>query len=253
MIRFFFSQVSSPESVRAFAADWQATGLPAINSLVLNAGNLNPSRQMTPDGAMESSWATAMCQSYLLTGLMLTSLHGSDSRIINVSSGGGLTVRCDIDDPFCQRREYDGTVQYAIAKRTQIELTEEWAERLDSRNVLMASMHPGWAETEGVAKSLPDFSASNQGKLRTPEQGSDTIVWLAAASRAAILRQAQASDEEAIGAPGSGLFWFDRAPTQKHFWLASTRISGEERKRLWKKCAQLFGTSFEAQSSIASS
>lgn len=244
-------QVSSPAAVREFAAEWQSAGRPAISSLVLNAGNLNQQRQMTADGTMEASWATAMCQSYLMTGLMLPSLHASDARIINVSSGGGLTVRCDLEDPFAERRTYDGTVQYAIAKRTQIELADEWSHRLASRpGLLMASMHPGWAVTEGVLSSIPDFAASNEGKLRTPEQGIDTIMWLAAASRDAILRQSTASDEKPVSglnaAPGSGLFWFDRAPAQKHFWLASTSISNEERKDLWKMCEKLFGWTYQA-------
>jgi hypothetical protein len=34
-----------------------------------------------------------------------------------------LTVKADIDDPFAEHRKFDGTQQYAFAKRTQIELT----------------------------------------------------------------------------------------------------------------------------------
>ena len=40
----------------------------------------------------------------------------------------------------------------------QIALTEKWAEKYKDKGVGFYSMHPGWAETPGVAKSLPDFS-----------------------------------------------------------------------------------------------
>jgi dehydrogenase/reductase SDR family protein 12 len=53
--------------------------------------------------------------------------------------------------------------------------------------------------------------------LRTPEQGADTIVWLAAARE-----------------PGdvTGRFWCDRHVRPTHR-LARTRETAEERERLW--------------------
>jgi hypothetical protein len=40
-------------------------------------------------------------------------------------------------------------------------------------------MHPGWTETEGVKKSIPGFYNAMKSRMRTLEQGADTIVWLA--------------------------------------------------------------------------
>jgi hypothetical protein len=42
----------------------------------------------------------------------------------------------------------------------QVALTEKWAEIYKNKGIGFYSMHPGWAETPGVAKSLPDFSKS---------------------------------------------------------------------------------------------
>ena len=42
-------------------------------------------------------------------------------------------------------------------------------------------MHPGWADTPGIKSSIPTFQRIMRPLLRTPEQGADTIVWLAAA------------------------------------------------------------------------
>ena len=40
-------------------------------------------------------------------------------------------------------------------------------------------MHPGWAVTEGVKKSIPGFYNFYKDSFRQVEQGADTIVWLA--------------------------------------------------------------------------
>lgn len=40
----------------------------------------------------------------------------------------------------------------------QVALTEKWAETYKNKGIGFYSMHPGWAETPGVAKSLPSFS-----------------------------------------------------------------------------------------------
>lgn len=37
-------------------------------------------------------------------------------------------------------------------------LTEKWTELHSNKGIGFYSMHPGWAETPGVAKSLPEFS-----------------------------------------------------------------------------------------------
>lgn len=44
--------------------------------------------------------------------------------------------------------------------RWQVALTEKWAETYKEKGIGFYSMHPGWAETPGVAKSLPGFSKS---------------------------------------------------------------------------------------------
>lgn len=45
-----------------------------------------------------------------------------------------------------------------LARLLQVALTEKWAEIYGDKGVGFYSMHPGWAETPGVAKSLPSFS-----------------------------------------------------------------------------------------------
>ncbi len=54
----------------------------------------------------------------------------------------------------------------------------EWARRLRGE-VAFTAMHPGWADTPGLAEALPGFHRVMRPVLRTPGQGIDTATWLA--------------------------------------------------------------------------
>ena len=103
----------------------------------------------------------------------------------------------EANDLEYEHGEFDGARAYARAKRALMVLTEQWAEELRDSGVVVNAMHPGWADTPGVADSLPGFYGLMQPLLRSPEQGADTIVWLAAAPDAA---------------ETSGRFYLDREP-----------------------------------------
>ncbi len=78
-------------------------------------------------------------------------------------------------------------------------------------------MHPGWARTPGLSESLPGFDRVMGPILRTPEEGIDTIIWLATARRAEI---------------GNGRLFLDRRP--RPFDRAPfTRLDGRDRSELW--------------------
>jgi hypothetical protein len=113
-------------------------------------------------------------------------------------------------------RAWDGATAYARHKRALMVLTETWSEELFPRGVAVNAMHPGWAETPGVARSLPLFLRLTRPFLRTPEEGADTIVWLAAAPEAARV---------------SGLLFLDREPHPAAV-LPGTAGSDEERQGL---------------------
>ena len=102
-----------------------------------------------------------------------------------------------------------------------------WAEDLKDDGVVVHSMHPGWADTPGVSSSLPTFYRVTKKILRTPEEGADTIVWLAAAG-------------EAVSS--TGLFWLDRQPHTTHVF-PGTGTSKEQREQLWTELAKLSGWS----------
>lgn len=200
---------------------------PRLDILVHNAGALAAAYRRSPMGVEETS-AAQLAGPFLLTGLLLDHLAAAaPGRVITVSSGGAYLVPLTVAGLDPAPAEFDGGRQYARAKRAQIALTELWAERTRERNVVFHAMHPGWVDTPGLAASLPRFRSVLSPLLRSPEEGADTIAWLA-------------GDAEA--ARTNGAFWFDRGPRPTHR-LARTRAAdtAERRARLWAWCESTSG------------
>lgn len=194
-----------------------------IDALIHNAGALLPQRETTPDGH-EVTVAAHVLGPHLMTTLLREPLRTAHGRVITVSSGGMYAAT--LPKPSASytlempAQSYDGTKQYAIAKRAQVTLNEMWAER--EPEIVFASMHPGWADTPGVQSSLPGFRRVTQPILRSPQQGADTIAWLAAVPTL----------------PGeSGKFWSDREVRSIHKTVSSRRADTDEaRSALWQWC-----------------
>jgi dehydrogenase/reductase SDR family member 12 len=196
---------------------------PRIHVLVNNAGVLLNQRTTTTEGN-ETTLATNLLAPYLLTQMLLPRLRESaPSRIINVSSGGMYATGLALDDLQYEKGTYDGSRAYARTKRALVILTELWAEQLKNSGVVVHAMHPGWADTPGVAGSLPGFHTIVRRFLRTAEEGADTVTWLAAAPEAAKV---------------SGVFWLDREPHTTHVF-PGTDPSPQERQQLWDALAGL--------------
>jgi dehydrogenase/reductase SDR family protein 12 len=191
-----------------------------VDLLVHNAGLLPASRVETEDG-LEVTFATHVVGPFLLTQLLRPAMEAAPSaRLIWVSSGGMYTRRLNVDDVNWRQRAYDGVRAYAETKRAQVVLAEMWAEALRATSIVSNAMHPGWADTAGVRTSIPGFWRVTQQILRSPAEGADTIVWLAASDRAG---------------KWSGRFFFDRTPRPTHL-LSWTRESAADRRALWDLC-----------------
>lgn len=192
---------------------------PSLFGLVQNAGALLDRFQCVPHGQIEATAAGQLVGPYLLTKLLVPSLTGG--RVVWVSSGGMYAEPLNVSKLRDVRREdFDGVRVYARVKRAQVALSEELAKQLQPAGISVHAMHPGWAETPGVASALPVFRAVVGPLLRTPAEGADTIVWLLATADAEVTET-------------SGKFWHDRRARETHR-LAKTRRSdtAEERRAL---------------------
>ncbi|MFT5430738.1 MAG: dehydrogenase/reductase SDR family protein 12 [Myxococcota bacterium] len=188
-----------------------------LDALVNNAGVMLDSRQTSAQG-YELAVATNVLSGHLLTHRLSGQLV-TGGRVLHVTSGGmysqrhKLSVMCDPPNP------YDGVVQYAQTKRAQVILNRQWADQL-APTVTSNAMHPGWAATAGVERSLPRFNRLLGGALRTPEMGADTLLWLAASHEVAT---------------ETGQLWFDRKARSCHV-IPTTRETSEEAAALWAWC-----------------
>jgi NAD(P)-dependent dehydrogenase (short-subunit alcohol dehydrogenase family) len=172
--------LSSLASVREFASRVLAAH-PKLDVLVNNAGLWTTKRELSADG-IELQWATNVLGPHLLTQLLLPALEASGhGRIINLAStaAGGL----DLDDVEISRKKYSGVSAYSTTKQANRMLTWALASRLRGKPVTVNAISPGLVNTELNRNAQGVFAVVfTLTKLfaRTPQQGADTAIWLAA-------------------------------------------------------------------------
>jgi NAD(P)-dependent dehydrogenase (short-subunit alcohol dehydrogenase family) len=188
-----------------------------LDVLVNNAGAVFSRRGETADG-IERTFALNHLAPFLLTNLLLEVLKESaPSRVITVSSEARRRAQIDFDDLQSERR-YRGFQVYGKSKLANILFTYELAERLEGTGVSANCVHPGPVST--------NFGKNNGGLMvlvfralkpfmRSPEQGADTLIYLA-------------SSPEVEGV--SGRYYADRKVISSH--EEPHDVSAQ--KRLWE-------------------
>jgi NAD(P)-dependent dehydrogenase (short-subunit alcohol dehydrogenase family) len=214
--------VSSQASVKAFAAKFLA-GSPKLDILVNNAGAWWMDRRESVDG-IELQWATNVLGPQQLTQLLLPALKASGhGRIVNMASTAA--GKLDLSDVQFKTRKYSPMDAYSATKQANRMLTWAQADRLQGSGITVNALSPGLVKTDlnrGVSGFLSFFFAIMTPLIaKTPEQGADTALWLAA-------------DPEVEGK--SGKFWVDRKETACKF------RNHDQQEALWQLCeAQLGG------------
>jgi dehydrogenase/reductase SDR family protein 12 len=215
------ADMSTLDSVRAAAAAI-ADEEPRIDVLIDNAGAMYDERTESVDGIEMTLAVLAVGPFALLSGLLPRLRSTPGSRVIAVSSGGMYTQPLVLDDLNWRQRPYSGPRAYAHGKRVQVMLAREWARRLGDSDPTVVAMHPGWADTPGLASSLPGFRGVMQPILRTPSEGVDTLMWLATTSLDGL----------------AGTFVHDRRP-RPFDRVPMTRVSPARRRQLWRMIVDL--------------
>jgi len=239
-------EAAGPEPVQVDLVDMADTGAVAalatrlsesyerLDALIHNAGALTRSYTATPAG-MELTVATQVLGPYVLTAKLAPLLWQTPgATIVTVSSGGMYTQRFDLTELEMGPGDYDGVVAYARAKRAQVVLAEAWARAFAPAGVSSFAMHPGWVDTPGLEAGLPRFRTLWRPLLRTPAQGADTVVWLAAGGPAA------EATVQGVSVPTSGFFHDRRSRSDHRFpLLHPTRPGNDDALVAW--CANRTG------------
>ncbi len=216
--------LSSFSSVRA-AADEIASACPIVDVLCNNAGLIASERSITEDGS-ELTFQVNHLSHYLLTRLLLPQLAAARSaRVVTVSSDAHLAQYAGIrfgDLGF--ERGWSPFRVYAHSKLANIMFAYELARRVSALGVASVAMHPGPVASNfgrhgwGLSGAFWDRFVP---KL-TPEQGADTLVFLAS---------------DASVAENTGAYYYRRSPKR------SSRASYDRdaQSRLWRVSADLVG------------
>jgi retinol dehydrogenase 13 len=196
-----------------------------LDVLINNAGGYFQEFSKTKDG-FETTLGVNHLGSFYFTYLLLDLLKKSpQARIINTSSEAQRLGSIDLDKLMYTRENYDPWRAYAQSKLANILFTKSLAEKLHDTHISTYAVHPG------VVKS--NFGSDMSGLYKwmfalmkpfmiSPEQGADTLVWLAT--------------EPSVGSD-SGHFWSKRkkqsvhkqatiASFRRQFWEISEKLTG---------------------------
>lgn len=152
-----------------------------LDGLICNAGALSNKKVMVQ--GYECTMATHLIfGTYLLGKLAIPLLNKTDgSRMVMVSSGGMYTVNFPTWDQATWKKEdisYSGNLAYAYAKRGQVLLAEQWADKY--RKIKIVSCHPGWVDTPGVEAAYGKWGSYLLSPLRSLWEGTEGIAYLCA-------------------------------------------------------------------------
>jgi dehydrogenase/reductase SDR family protein 12 len=189
-------------------ANWNDIGKIVDNSneldyVILNAGGM-PISFLKNAHDVEMQFSSQLFGHYfLIKKLKESGKLKMGAKIVWVTSGGMYFSNLDLNKIF-EDDNYNKVKTYANVKRAQVTLLPFLKKEFNKQ--VITCMHPGWVETPGVSSSIPEFDKKMKGKLRTPLQGADTILWLLGSKEDNIV---------------SGELYFDRRIVKKHFFWFS--------------------------------
>jgi NAD(P)-dependent dehydrogenase (short-subunit alcohol dehydrogenase family) len=178
-------ELGSLASVRAFAARVLARH-PRLDVLIDNAGVMACPFAKTADG-FELQFGSNHLGHFLATCLLVPAIrHGTDGRIVSLSSRGHHMSPVVFDDVHFERHPYDKWQSYGQAKTANVLFAVALERRLALHGVHAYAVHPGAIVTELGRHLQPEDLVFLQARARgmqfkSVEQGAATSVFAATA------------------------------------------------------------------------
>lgn len=238
--------LASLASVRQFA-QVVCDRYPGVQTLICNAGIMNPPYRLTEDG-FESQFQVNYLGHFLLTNLLMDALLRSKRpRLISISSLSSEKATCNTAEEFialgrCSADDYVPITSYRESKLAQVIFTAEAHRRYHALGLTTSAVHPGVVNTDLFYRALPGWTKQilspviwlgyRSGRLRTPSQGAATAIYLAT---------------QPNGVMG-GQYWADlKEPRTPNIRMQDEQLG----KELWNSSAKLVGIAESGRAATA--
>ncbi|MDZ7844933.1 MAG: SDR family oxidoreductase [Anaerolineales bacterium] len=222
-VSYLAADLSSQEEIRQLAADFQSRHQ-RLDVLVNNAGSLFWERKESADG-IEMTFALNHLNYFLLTNLLLDTLKASEpSRIINVSSGAHRGQKLNLDN-LELKEDYSPMKAYGRSKLANLYFTYQLARRLTDGGVTINALHPGLVSTNFAREGkswLRFIMPLVQVFAKSPQEGAETSVYLAASPRVEGVSGKYFQDKEMVS---SSAVSYDQE-TAERLWEISAEMTG---------------------------
>jgi NAD(P)-dependent dehydrogenase (short-subunit alcohol dehydrogenase family) len=159
-----------------------------IHVLVNNAGGMTKEKVVTPEG-LEQNFAGNHLGPFLLTHRLLPLLRRAAAeappgtvRILNTSSDASEMIPGIDFDELQGLQTFHAGFAYCRGKLANVLHARGLARRLADDGVVAHAMHPGFVESNFITYADEQAQAHMRTlKGLTPEEGADTLIWLATA------------------------------------------------------------------------
>lgn len=201
------------EQVKQFPESFKELGLGSISVLLNNAGVMAiPQRELTKDG-FERTFQSNHLGHFALTAGLFPFLSRNGAKVINVSSSAAnIPALTGLDtENLNGERSYSAWSSYGLSKLANILFTNELQKRADAAGLdwlTTVSLHPGAVNTDlwryivgedklrEIKENDSSFSieslalTASSALTKTPEQGANTQVFLAAGADGKLVKGA---------------------------------------------------------------
>ena len=197
-----------------------------LDVLINNVGGFFQQRRVTPEG-YEMTWALNHLNTVLLTWELRDLLRsGAPARVINVASDAHRGARKIAFDDLQAEAGYRAFTAYSHSKLAMIMLTYALARRWEDTGVTVNAVHPGFVDT-GFYRYLPKvvrwlFKPILSLIAKSPEEGAETLVYLAVSPEVADV---------------TGTYWVDGEQRRS----STPSYNLEAQARLWDVTQQMIG------------
>ena len=166
-------ELSVPNSVRAFAADWLGKN-DKLDLLINNAGVMACPLDRTKEG-WEMQFGTNHFGHFLLTNLLMPAIRAAaPSRIVNLSSAAHRNSDVHFDDIHFNNRDYDKWDSYGQSKTANILFSVELNKHLAASGITANAVHPGGIQTDLGRHLTPEDIQALMSRIQERSGGDET-------------------------------------------------------------------------------